>query len=145
MTVWRLSELRQTLHFVREARAALARGDLPKAFRLHKLALRGLSVLRGIACRTGGQPCATATLARVVDDLGDDIEAALQPAPAVAASELVPHLIESLKVLQRDGVDVTDEALIARARNAAVGLAGSFRFTALENPQPVDPSSLTND
>lgn len=145
MNAWRLAELHQVLYFVREARAALAAHDLPRAYRWNRLALQGLFMVRGISCRPGSTPTATATLATVVANLSDDIERALRPAPQAEAHDLVEPLFETLKVLQRKGVEVEDELLLDRARNGAMNLAGLYRFTAIEtapaevstgNPRP---------
>jgi hypothetical protein len=128
MTDWRHAELRQCLGFVRASRAALAHGNLARSFRNHTLALRSLSLARAF----GGPSAVTATagLSRVVADLGDRIEDALRPRRRVEAVELVPDIFESLKVLQRNGVDVEDEVLLERARNLATGLTHRWVFTA---------------
>jgi hypothetical protein len=129
VTAWRIAELRQSLGFVRAAYRSLVTGDLPKAFRLYALASRGVFMARAF----GGPAAATATatLSRVIANLADDIEDRLAPAPTVHPSELVPTLLESLKVLQRNGVDVDDEALAERARGAATALGLAYRFEAL--------------
>ncbi len=130
MNAWRRDELRQCLGFVRSAYASMATGDLGLAFRRHNLAATSL----GLARRYGGHSAttATATLSRVLRDLADRLEDTIRSAPAVHPSELVPVLFEVLQGLQRDGVEVTDEALMDKARNQAMALAGNFRITAAQ-------------
>jgi hypothetical protein len=126
MTAWRLAELHQVLLFVRHARESLRLGDLPRAFRWHRLAVQGLYVLRGMACRPGGNPCATATLHRVVSNLGDAIEAALRPAPAADPVDLLEDIAAGVRVLRgRDGLEVSEELVYERARNILTALLGS--------------------
>jgi hypothetical protein len=133
VTAWRIDELRQTLYFARQARASLTAGNLASAFRWNQLATRSLYLVRGLSCRPGCNPTATATLPRALDRLSNLIEEALRPLPIVDPVELVPHLFEGLQVLQREGVDVDDETLLARARNQAMHLAGLYQFIAIRN------------
>lgn len=143
MNSWRTAELRQVLHFVREAQQSLREGDLVHAFRRYELALRGLSLARGRACRPGGNVTATATLLSLVADLGLRMEMALQPSPRVEAWELVAPIADGLKILQtRDGVDVSDAQIFDRARNIAAGLTERWEFVAVNADQcPENPLS----
>lgn len=132
----RLFELRQSAGFVREAREALRVGDLQKAVRYAKMVTRGLYFTRGLSAGHGtGSTLGTAGLTSVLDNLWDAIDKALRPAPAAHPADLVPGIVEALKVLQFRGVDVDDDLLFDRARNAATILGGAFRFTAIE-PAP---------
>jgi hypothetical protein len=132
MTSWRRAELRQCLGFLRSCRRALCAGDLARAFRYHVLAQRSL----GLARAFGGSSSVTCTarLSRAVADAGDRIEEALRPREQATAHDLVPHILESLKVLQAQGVDVEDDLLLDRSRNLAMQLAGAYRFEPLANP-----------
>jgi hypothetical protein len=145
MTTWRIAELRQVLYFVRESRQSLREGDLVKAFRRYELALRGLSLTRGRACRPGGNVTATATLLALVSDLGLQVETALAPAPRVEAWELVEEIADGIRVLRtRDAADVTDDQAIERARNIACRLTSRWEFVAIESAQSDCPQPPQN-
>jgi len=58
-------------------------------------------------------------------------KAALPPAPTVRL--LLQDIAEGIRVLQtRDGIDLTDEQILERARNIVTGLLGNFRIRALD-------------
>lgn len=134
MSEIRLFELRQSVGFVKHAREALRVGDLSKAVRYAKMVTRGLYFTRGLAAGRGtGGTLGTAGLTSVLDNLWDAIDKALQPAPAVDAADLIPHLYNGLKILQAQGVEVEDEQLMERSRNLATVLWAHYRFTELPN------------
>jgi|SRR5690242_3243883 hypothetical protein len=57
-------------------------------------------------------------------------KAALVPAPTVRL--LLQDVAEGIRVLQtRDGVDLTNEQILERARNIVTGLLGNYRIRAL--------------
>lgn len=130
MRSWRISELRQCLGFVRVCRDTLRSGDLPRFFRYYAMALRSLNLARSF----GGATAVTATagLSRILADLGDLFEAAVEPAPRVESYELVDEIAAAIAVLRtRDACDVTDEQARERARNIATALASRVEFVAL--------------
>jgi hypothetical protein len=130
VTRFRRLELRQCAGFARTARIALRAGDLRRAFRHHLLACRSLSLARAFG--GGNSVTATATLCRVLTNLGDAIEDALIPPPKVEAWELVEEIVNGLSVLRtRDGVELTDQQIHERARNLATALTYRWRFTAI--------------
>jgi hypothetical protein len=56
----------------------------------------------------------------------------LPPAPTVRS--LLQDVAEGIRVLQtRDGIDLTNEQILERARNIVTGLLGNYRIRALEN------------
>jgi hypothetical protein len=58
-------------------------------------------------------------------------KAALPPAPTVRL--LLQDIAEGIRVLQtRDGVDLTNEQILERARNIVTGLLGNYRIRSLE-------------
>jgi len=58
-------------------------------------------------------------------------KAALPPAPTVRL--LLQDIAEGIRVLQtRDGIDLTDEQILERARNIVTGLLGNYRIRALD-------------
>ena len=60
------------------------------------------------------------------------LKAALPPAPTVRS--LLQDVAEGIRVLQtRDGIDLTNEQILERARNIVTGLLGNYRIRALEN------------
>lgn len=131
MNPFRFFELRECLGFVREARAALERGDVPKASRYGHLATRGVYFIRGLTS-AGGTLGGTAGLARVIANLEDAIEAAVRTAPAVDPADLIDEVAAGIDVLRtRDGVDMEDGAARERARNIVAGLASRVEFRAL--------------
>lgn len=135
---WRISELRQCLGFTHVCRKALRSGDLSRFFRYYGLAQRSLNLARSFGGATA--VTSTATLARILSDLGDLFEAVLAPEPRVEAYELVPQIFESLKVLQREGVEVEDDVLMARARNTAAALTLRWRFIEIGGADEVSTS-----
>lgn len=138
----RLFELRQSAGFAREAREALRVGDLQKAVRYAKMVTRGLYFTRGLSAGHGtGATLGTAGLTSVLDNLWDAIGEALRPARAVEASELVDEIAEGLRVLQtRDGVELTEEQILERARNIATGLTHRWRFSEISPSPHCEPS-----
>jgi hypothetical protein len=57
-------------------------------------------------------------------------KAALVPAPTVRL--LLQDIAEGIRVLQtRDGVDLSNEQILERARNIVTGLLGNYRIRAL--------------
>lgn len=131
MNAWRASELRQCLGFIRGARASLAAGDLPRAFRRHTLALRSLALARSF-----GGPCAvtaTAGLSRALINLGDAIEDSLRPCPA-PVEDLIKDVAAGIRVLQtRDGVELSDAQISERARNIVAALLGRVRIERIDD------------
>ena len=126
MNETRLFELRQSSGFVREAGVALAHGYLPKAVRYAKMATRGLYFLRGLMAGRG-LPVNTAGLARALDNLWDNIDGALEPAPVADPAELLELLAEGVRVLRlRDGLDLAEEAVFERARNQMTALLAHY-------------------
>jgi hypothetical protein len=58
-------------------------------------------------------------------------KSALPPAPTVRL--LLQDIAEGIRVLQtRDGVDVSNEQILERARNIVTGLLGNYRIRSLE-------------
>ncbi|HXU02835.1 MAG TPA: hypothetical protein VN903_17840 [Polyangia bacterium] len=58
-------------------------------------------------------------------------KAALPPAPTVR--HLLQDIAEGIRVLQtRDGIDLTNEQILERARNIVTGLLGNYRIRSLE-------------
>jgi len=58
-------------------------------------------------------------------------KAASPPAPTVRS--LLQDIAEGIRVLQtRDGVDVSNEQILERARNIVTGLLGNYRIRALD-------------
>ena len=58
-------------------------------------------------------------------------KAALPPPPTVRS--LLQDVAEGIRVLQtRDGVDLTNEQILERARNIVTGLLGNYRIRSLE-------------
>jgi hypothetical protein len=139
MSPTRLNELRQALGFVRTARARLREGKLSEAFRYHANAVQQAAFIRGVEAISAvaenrsvvrAVDC-TATLRRVVAEQGFQIEAAIRAAlapraPADVAS-VIDLMAEGVRVLvTRDGVDLTDEQVIERARNLATTVLCEF-------------------
>jgi len=61
-------------------------------------------------------------------------KSALPPAPTVRL--LLQDIAEGIRVLQtRDGVDVSNEQILERARNIVTGLLGNYRIRSLEARQ----------
>jgi hypothetical protein len=67
---------------------------------------------------------------------------AAPPSPTVRL--LLQDVAEGIRVLQtRDGVDLTDEQILERARNIVTGLLGNYRIRSID---PKDlPKDLTRD
>ena len=60
------------------------------------------------------------------------LKAALPPAPTVRL--LLQDIAEGIRVLQtRDGVDLTNEQILERARNIVTGLLGNYRIRSLDS------------
>jgi len=58
-------------------------------------------------------------------------KAALPPAPTVRL--LLQDIAEGIRVLQtRDGIDLSNEQILERARNIVTGLLGNYRIRALD-------------
>ena len=58
-------------------------------------------------------------------------KAALPPAPTVRL--LLQDIAEGIRVLQtRDGVDLSNEQILERARNIVTGLLGNYRIRSIE-------------
>lgn len=132
MTTQRHAELREALLYVRAARAALSRGDLPSAFRYHRRASEGLAFTKGLFSQFASVT-ATATLWKIVRRLGGAIEAAVQPVERVEAGELVPAIAAGIRILAtRDGVDIEDRQVSERANCIAQNLVADFQFTAVQ-------------
>jgi hypothetical protein len=54
--------------------------------------------------------------------------------PALTVRSLLQDVAEGIRVLQtRDGIDLTNEQILERARNIVTGLLGNYRIRALEN------------
>jgi hypothetical protein len=61
-------------------------------------------------------------------------KSALPPAPTVRL--LLQDVAEGIRVLQtRDGIDVSNEQILERARNIVTGLLGNYRIRSLEARQ----------
>jgi hypothetical protein len=61
-------------------------------------------------------------------------KATLPPAPTVRL--LLQDVAEGIRVLQtRDGVDLTNEQILERARNIVTGLLGNYRIRSLDTRQ----------
>lgn len=59
------------------------------------------------------------------------LKAALPPAPTVRL--LLQDIAEGIRVLQtRDGIDLTNEQILERARNIVTGLLGNYRIRSLD-------------
>ena len=53
---------------------------------------------------------------------------------------LLQDVAEGIRVLQtRDGVDLSDEQIIERARNIVTGLLGNYRIRSLDPNEPREP------
>jgi hypothetical protein len=132
----RHASFRDVLRSIRSCWASLATGDVAAAVEYRDAAQRSMSFTKGLFAHRASVS-ATCRLERALMEAGFALDAALEVSlrrrDAVHASELVPHLYDSLKVLQREGVHVEDEQLLARARNAAMELAGHFRIEALND------------
>lgn len=54
---------------------------------------------------------------------------------------LLQDVADGIRVLQtRDGIDLTDEQIIERARNIVTGLLGNYRIRSLD-PRPARPAA----
>jgi hypothetical protein len=124
----RIGQLRDVLVSVRNAYKALGRGDLSAAVRLLAQACNSLGFAIGMWHAT--TVSATATLRRVVAQLEIDVEIAVERPQHAEPSELVAEIAGAIEVLRtRDGVDVSDEQILDRARNIAIRLSADFVFT----------------
>lgn len=138
MSAVRAQELRQVLGFVRSARARLREGRPADAIRYHLYAVNALAYIRGAqatrpdAVRAVG---CSATLWRVVAELGAAIEATVRAAVAPAQADpadLIELVAQGIDVLRtRDGVEMDVEAPAERARNIVSSLLGHFEISPL--------------
>jgi hypothetical protein len=56
---------------------------------------------------------------------------------------LLQDVAEGIRVLQtRDGVDLTDEQILERARNIVTGLLGNYRIRSLEPSDAREPAEV---
>jgi hypothetical protein len=56
---------------------------------------------------------------------------------------LLQDVAEGIRVLQtRDGIDLSDEQILERARNIVTGLLGNYRIRALEANEPREPAEV---
>ncbi|HEY2903464.1 MAG TPA: hypothetical protein VGL59_22960 [Polyangia bacterium] len=54
---------------------------------------------------------------------------------------LMGDISAGIRVLQsRDGVELSDEQILERARNIVTGLMGNYRIVSLENGRPARPA-----
>ncbi|MES1165268.1 MAG: hypothetical protein ABUR63_05910 [Verrucomicrobiota bacterium] len=61
--------------------------------------------------------------------------------PVMTVRLLLQDVADGIRVLQtRDGVDLSDEQIIERARNIVTGLLGNYRIRSLE-PRPPRPAA----
>ncbi|MFL5308519.1 MAG: hypothetical protein ACJ8F1_25125 [Polyangia bacterium] len=61
--------------------------------------------------------------------------------PVMTVRLLLQDVADGIRVLQtRDGVDLTDEQIIERARNIVTGLLGNYRIRSLD-PRPQRPAA----
>ena len=59
------------------------------------------------------------------------------------ARQLLQDVAEGIRVLQtRDGIELTDEQILERARNIVTGLLGNYRIRSLDVREPPGPRSL---
>ena len=126
----RHNNLRDALASIRRCWASIACGSIPAAIEHRDAATRCLSFTKGLFAHRVSVS-ATAGLERALLELGDALDAAVVAAlrgPVIQASDLVPVIAESLKVLQQRGVEVDDDDIFDRARNAAMTLAGTYRI-----------------
>ena len=55
---------------------------------------------------------------------------------------LLQDIAEGIRVLQtRDGVDLTDEQILERARNIVTGLLGNYRIRSIDPREPREPEA----
>jgi hypothetical protein len=56
---------------------------------------------------------------------------------------LLQDVAEGIRVLQtRDGVDLTDEQILERARNIVTGLLGNYRIRSIDPREPRDQEEV---
>jgi hypothetical protein len=56
---------------------------------------------------------------------------------------LLQDVAEGIRVLQtRDGVDLSDEQILERARNIVTGLLGNYRIRSIDPRAPSDPAEV---
>jgi hypothetical protein len=56
---------------------------------------------------------------------------------------LLQDVAEGIRVLQtRDGVDLSDEQILERARNIVTGLLGNYRIRSLDPSEPREPAEV---
>ena len=56
---------------------------------------------------------------------------------------LLQDVAEGIRVLQtRDGVDLTDEQILERARNIVTGLLGNYRIRSIDPREPQEPEEV---
>jgi hypothetical protein len=63
-----------------------------------------------------------------------------KPAPSPTVRLLLQDVAEGIRVLQtRDGIQLTDEQILERARNIVTGLLGNYRIRSIDPQLPREP------
>jgi hypothetical protein len=63
--------------------------------------------------------------------------------PVMTVRLLLQDVAEGIRVLQtRDGVDLTDEQILERARNIVTGLLGNYRIRSIDPREPREPEDV---
>jgi len=56
---------------------------------------------------------------------------------------LLQDVAEGIRVLQtRDGIDLSDEQILERARNIVTGLLGNYRIRSIDAREATDPGAM---
>jgi hypothetical protein len=121
-------ELREVLRLVRNAREMLANGNVSEAVHFYGSAVRELAFVRGLLAREVPLT-ATATLTRLISNLGNRLANATRPRHGADSDDLVELVADGLRVFRtRDGIDLEDDQISERARNIVAALIGRFDF-----------------
>ncbi|HVZ88052.1 MAG TPA: hypothetical protein VHG72_13860 [Polyangia bacterium] len=125
-TSLRHDQLREVLGFVRSGHQALATGNMGRAVRALRDAAAKLEFTRALH-HPRVDVCATAGLARLVEDLEWRVERAVEPAPKADLGDLVAMMAAVIGVLNtRDHLGIPATHVKERANAAVAALAMNY-------------------